>query len=590
MESFGGAGRCHLPALAGWWGPGSHDPEHTLRNRRPGRHPPRLRIFNPPLAFLTSSLSLEPQTRVSTIVLDQQKFLSAAPRVHLEKAFHTPFKNVVATARTCYSGKGIVADDTVQLEMFPESRDTQIVRSIYEAGHHTTFQHAQFQFTLDNVSRHFIWSFLHQHPFYNSEQVSQRYVRVKPGMVATPPMEGEALALYERTVEYQHASYKELIELLEAPATDAYYRRFPYRRKYPEKYIKDIRKRSQEIARYVLPVATFAYMYHTVSGLTLLRYWRLSEMFDTSLEQRLVIGEMVREMLRHDPNYRIVLEDPIPIEETPEYRAFAEYHAGGTPSGAFARRFDAGLDGYTSKLVDYKANAEQVMAESVREMLGLLPEQLSDADAIALVLNPAHNRVLGENLTLTTHAKLSRAMHHPHYTFRRKLSHTADSQDQRHRMTPASRPILAAQLSDDPDFITPDLVRHSDAALAKYNEVMERSWDAIVRLKAYGVSTEFAHYLLPNAVSIRYTESSDLLNLHHKLRMRLCYNAQEEIWRASVDEAKQIRAVHPRIGAWLLPPCGVRNLAGTRPTCPEGERFCGEKVWKIDLEQYERII
>jgi thymidylate synthase ThyX len=527
---------------------------------------------------------------VATTLIDHQKFLSPAPRVTLEKAFDTPFKNVVATARTCYSGKGIVSDETIQLEMFPESRDTQIVRSIYEAGHHTTFQHAQFQFTLDNVSRHFIWSFLHQHPFYNSEQVSQRYVQVKPGMVAVPPMEGEARTIFESMVEYQHASYKELINLLIDPVTEAYFQRFPFRRKYPEKYVRDIKKRSQEVARYALPVGTFAYLYHTISGLTLLRYWRLSEMFDTPLEQRIVIGEMVREMLRHDSNYRIVLEDPMPIEETPEYKVFAEFHGGGTPGGAFARAFDAGLDGYTSKLVDYKVNAEAVLAESIREVMGLLPDQMSDDVAIELVLDPAKNPILGQNLALTTHAKLTRALHHPHYTFKRKISHTADSQDQRHRMTPGSRPILAAQLSADPDFIMPEIVTHSRAAQAKYNEVMERSWEAIARIQALGVPTEFAHYLLPNAVSVRYTESSDLLNLHHKHKMRLCYNAQEEIWRASIDEAKQIRAVHPRIGRWLLPPCTIRDRAGTRPICPEGERFCGEKVWRIDIEQYQRTI
>ena len=45
---------------------------------------------------------------------------------------------------------------------------------------------------------------------------------------------------------------------------------------------------------------------------------------------------------------------------------------------------------------------------------------------------------------------------------------------------------------------------------------------------------------MPNAVALRFHESTDLLNLHHKLRMRLCYNAQEEIWRASRDEAEQV--------------------------------------------------
>jgi len=40
----------------------------------------------------------------------------------------------------------------------------------------------------------------------------------------------------------------------------------------------------------------------------------------------------------------------------------------------------------------------------------------------------------------------------------------------------------------------------------------------------------------------------------------------------------------------LLPPCGIRQMAGTRPYCPEGERFCGIPVWKLAVEQFERVI
>ena len=72
------------------------------------------------------------------------------------------------------------------------------------------------------------------------------------------------------------------------------------------------------MARYVLPVATFAYMYHTVSGITLLRYHRACEEFDAPLEQRVVVGAMVRELLRLDPSYAAVLEEPIPADEIPE--------------------------------------------------------------------------------------------------------------------------------------------------------------------------------------------------------------------------------------------------------------------------------
>jgi thymidylate synthase ThyX len=101
---------------------------------------------------------------------------------------------------------------------------------------------------------------------------------------------------------------------------------------------------------------------------------------------------------------------------------------------------------------------------------------------------------------------------------------------------------------------------------------------------------EAATYLLPNALAIRFIESSDLLNLHHKHRMRLCYNAQEEIWQACLDEALQIREAEPAIGRWLLPPCAVRQLAGRRPFCPEGERFCGIPVWRLQPTEFKRIV
>ena len=119
---------------------------------------------------------------------------------------------------------------------------------------------------------------------------------------------------------------------------------------------------------------------------------------------------------------------------------------------------------------------------------------------------------------------------------------------------------------------------------------MARTWEAIGQLLKAGVTEEFANYLLPNAVAVRFTESADLLNLLHKHRMRLCYNAQEEIWRASVDEAREVSRVHPRIGAHLLPPCTQRLQAGTRPFCPEGDRYCGIPVWKLELDQYERLL
>lgn len=501
------------------------------------------------------------------------------PRVKLVKAFSTPFKNVIATARTCYSSRGIIQDESVDMEKYRE-----LAKSIYDAGHHTTFQHATFQFQLSNVSRQFLWSFLHSHPFYNSEQVSQRYVEVKEDNFFIPPLKGEAFRIYTDAAKRQLEAYRTLVEMLRKPAGVEYYKRFPHRRN-DRRFTSEIRKKAQEIARYVLPVATFSYLYHTVTGITLLRYAKMRKAGDTSFEQSMVVDMMIDELLKFDPNYRIVLDEPLEKDLLAESR-----FKGGLQGGRVLDEFDRELGDHTSKLVDYKVNSEKVVADSVREVLGVAQDTLSDSEAIDLVINPAKNKVLGNSIVLTTHDKITRALYHASYTFKKKLSHTADSQDQRHRMTPASRPVITEHMRSEPEYIVPTLIPMEAAAEALYRNTMDATWESINKLLSLGVEREFAAYLLPNAFPIRFTESADLLNLHHKIEMRLCYNAQEEIWKASLDEVEQIREIHPHLGEFLLPPCTIRFLAGTKPYCPEGKRYCGIPVWKINVSNYSRTI
>jgi len=198
------------------------------------------------------------------------RLLSPEPVVRLIKYFDKPYETTIATARTCYSSKVISDTDVSKDERAVAIRD-RIAESIYKAGHHTTFQHATFQFVLDNVSRQFIWSFLHSHSFYNSEQVSQRYVGVKPERFTTPPLSDEATAVYKACIEFQMEAYSHLIEILTPTVAGQYKKIYPNRNSDEKRWASGIKKRAQEVARYVLPVATHAHLYHTVSGLTLHR-------------------------------------------------------------------------------------------------------------------------------------------------------------------------------------------------------------------------------------------------------------------------------------------------------------------------------
>ena len=520
-------------------------------------------------------------------------FLSEPPVVKLAGVIQEPYNLAVATARTCYSSKGIITrEDVVKDEKAIALRD-KIADSTLKAGHLTTRQHATFVFAIDRISRHFIWSFLHSHPYYNSEQVSQRYVKVAKGHYTIPPLEEKQAKRYIETVDLATERYNQLIDLLMPDIRRRFFKIFPAREKKSGEYESKLKKRGYEVARYLLPVATHAYLYHSISALTLLRYWRLCETFDTSLEQKCVVRQMVDQVLAVDPDFEKELKDPIPLEETPEYQVFRETEGNGHHASFaknFTKEFDQGLEGHVSKLIDHKQNAETVLAQSVRDTLGLTRERLSDDEAINLVMNPEKNRYFGDTLNLTTLSKLTRTMVHPHYTFRKKISHTADSQDQRHRMTPASRPILYAHYSGEPDYILPLLVRENDNVRQVYEETMQEIFRGINDLLDDGVKPEFALYLLPNAFPIRFEESGDLLNLHHKWRLRACYDSQEEIFFATIDEIRQVKEIHPRIAQHILAPCYLRLKAGERPYCPEGDRYCGVPVWKLGIEGYSRTL
>ena len=181
-----------------------------------------------------------------------------------------------------------------------------------------------------------------------------------------------------------------------------------------------------------------------------------------------------------------------------------------------------------------------------------------------------------------------RALQHAHYTFAKKISHTADSQDQRHRMVPGSRPLLTLADTREADYITPMLLANNPRAKDVYERAMRDAWSAKNQLLDRGVRLENALYVLPNAKAIRLYESGSLLHLLHKWTMRTCFNAQEEIYQASMDEIAQLREVHPELSRYIGPPCHLRAGIAT-PICTEGSHFCGVKVW-LDFPNTPRRI
>lgn len=499
---------------------------------------------------------------------------TAPPSVTLRSAPAVPYDGAIAAARTCYSPR--VVETT---EITDRQRDS-IGPLTFEGGHHTVYQHAHFEFGLENISRQFVWSFLHAYPFYNSEQSSQRYVKLREPRAFVPPLDGEALDVYEQAILRAWDAYAQLSALLKDDAW-AILKELRYVRptNTPERLKaveREAEKKAIETARYVIPIAAFTSMVHTISGIVLHRLHRMALAGDTPYEAAIVIGRMVDLVKAVDPLFfeKVGLET-LSAGELPE-AAFPRPREDGD---AFAAAFDARLEGRVSRLRDWSTDAEALVADAVRTTFGLTAAELGDDEAIDRVMNPARNRYRVEMLNVSYHSPMMRALHHASYAFAKKLSHTADSQDQRHRMVPASRPLMTFASTTRPDFVTPRLIRKNPEAQAVFNRAMSDAWEAKNRLLALGVPLEHALYVLPNAVSLRMIESGSLIALQHKWTMRTCFNAQEEIYLASMDEIAQVRAVHPRLAKFLGPPCVLRNGL-VSPRCTEGTHFCGVPVWQ----------
>jgi thymidylate synthase ThyX len=413
-----------------------------------------------------------------------------------------------------------------------------------------------------------VWSFLHAYPFYNSEQSSQRYVKLREPRAFMPPLEGEARDVFEQAVLRAWDAYAELSALLKDDAwailKDLRYVRptnTPARLAAVE---REAEKKAIETARYVIPIAAFTSMVHTVSGLVLHRLYRMMNTADTPYEARMVIGAMVDLVREVDPLFfeKVGLAT-LEQERLPEMAMPRPTESG----DAFAREFDRRLGGRVSRLRDWSAGAERVVADAVRATFGLTTAELSDGEAIDRVMNPARNPYRIDMLNVS------------HHSPQKRLSHTADSQDQRHRMVPASRPMLTFADTREPDVVTPRLIRQNPAASAVYHQAIADAWAAKNRLLALGVPLEFALYVLPNAKALRMVESGSFLSLQHKWTLRTCFNAQEEIYLASMDEISQVQAVHPQLARHLGPPCVLRNRI-VSPRCTEGTHFCGVPVWQ----------
>ena len=456
---------------------------------------------------------------------------TAPPRVTLLSP-PAPYDGAIAAARTCYSPRVIERS-----EITDKQRDS-IGPLTFEGGHHTVFQHAHFEFGLENISRQLVWSVLHSYPFYNSEQSSQRYVKLNEPRAFVPPITGEALDVYEQAVLRRVGRLREALGAAQGRCVGD-----PERAalRPPDQYAgaaktveREAEKKAIETARYVIPIGAFTSMVHTVSGIVLHRLHRMLNAGDVPYEAAMVIGAMVDLVKEVDPMFF----------EKIGFETLRARHASG--DGVPARRarramrlraeFDRRLGGRVSRLRDWSAGAERVVADAVRSTFGLTTAEMDDDGSDRSRDEP------GEEPVSRRHARRRVSLADDARAQSRQLR-VREAAEPHRRLAGPAPPHGAGVAADDdarrhdaPDYVTPRLIRQNPAALAVYEQAMADAWTAKNRLLALGVPLEYALYVLPNAKALRLVESGSFIALQHKWTLRTCFNAQEEIYLASMDE------------------------------------------------------
>ncbi|MBQ7577130.1 MAG: FAD-dependent thymidylate synthase [Synergistaceae bacterium] len=128
---------------------------------------------------------------------------------------HTPEPDqiVAAAAKICYSD--ITAGDLLQAQEQNLSR--KLIAELFKSGHLSTFEHVNFTFGIDGLSRVASHQLV-RHRVASFSQQSQRYVQMNfsPDSIIIPPSiqdNPEALKIFQEQAESAHNTYKNLLEM-----------------------------------------------------------------------------------------------------------------------------------------------------------------------------------------------------------------------------------------------------------------------------------------------------------------------------------------------------------------------------------------
>jgi len=485
-------------------------------------------------------------------------------------------------ARTCYSAKLQTPLDYINKSDKYRDKSNEIAASTIESGHLTTRQHVHYTFALEGISRHAVY-FLHGHPHHNSEMMSQRYVNLAETQISIPDMGSDKLnALARNSADNLVAGYNQLYDILTPTTKKFLLERFPGRNtpKWEDQINNEAGKKSQEIARYLLPLGTPSNLYHTISELTLLRLYHQSRTMPAQPELKNIIDSMVAVVAKVDPSILSEISKPLPKSQ--EFNNF--------DFGSFTAEFDELINNTSLKIDKGSSELPNHLARAVRLTLGISSQELPDADALDLLLNPAKNSLLTSTLGDVVLDRLGQCLNQIQLSALVTMSHVANEQFHRHRGFNHTEQTILPIPNLEKDIIIPVILESDQKALDLYLSIHAKHIDTLNQMMSEGATLDDLQYLLTNATRVRKSISGPLGAYFHFIKSRTCLTAQEEIYSIAIAMAQQLSENHPELAKYFQKPapCGVRNAGGIKPNCPEGKRFCGVRVWDLTIDNYPK--
>jgi len=125
---------------------------------------------------------------------------------------HTP--NPELTIAVAARSSASFSSATKLWETLTPKQIQNLLKHLLDSGHLSTFEHANFTFVIDGVSR--VTSHqLVRHRLASYTQQSQRYVNVKDSKYVTPPTisaRPDSLSKYQKAIELAHQLYNDMVE------------------------------------------------------------------------------------------------------------------------------------------------------------------------------------------------------------------------------------------------------------------------------------------------------------------------------------------------------------------------------------------